>query len=50
MFSETDIVNLYNTKIKLPTSYFKKYENLPKCPVKSWVLARKYLNIIGVYM
>jgi SAM-dependent methyltransferase len=36
MFSENDIVNLYNEKIKLPESYFKKYEKIPTCPVKAY--------------
>ena len=34
-FTEEYIKNLYNTKIKLPASYFKKYEYLPPCPLKS---------------
>lgn len=34
-FSEQNIRDLYNTKVKLPSSYFTKYENLPSCPIKS---------------
>ena len=34
MFSETDIINIYEKQVKLPDSYFKKYEKLPNCPVK----------------
>jgi SAM-dependent methyltransferase len=33
MFSENYIRKLYIEKVKLPESYFKKYETLPKCPV-----------------
>jgi len=33
MFSENQIRKLYIEKVKLPESYFKKYEILPKCPV-----------------
>lgn len=40
-FSEGDIHHIYNTKVKLPHSYFKKYETLPPCPVKSWDYAWK---------
>ena len=36
MFSEEDIKNLYSSKVKLHEEYFKKYENLPPCPVKSY--------------
>lgn len=35
-FSENDIHNIYNTKVKKDLTYFKKYEKLPDCPVKSW--------------
>jgi SAM-dependent methyltransferase len=35
-FSDDEINKLYETKIKLPESYFKKYEQFPKCPVKSY--------------
>jgi len=35
-FSHDEIVKIYNEKVKLPDSYFKKYENLPKCPVRMW--------------
>jgi SAM-dependent methyltransferase len=34
MFSENEIHELYIDKVKLPESYFKKYETLPSCPVK----------------
>lgn len=33
-FNEEEIHKLYNEKVKLPNSYFKKYENVPQCPVK----------------
>jgi SAM-dependent methyltransferase len=36
MFSEEEIRALYNNKVKLPDSYFHKYENIPPCPVKSF--------------
>ena len=36
MFSESDIIQLYNDKVKLPASYFKKYEDFPSCPVKMY--------------
>jgi SAM-dependent methyltransferase len=32
MFSEKDINDTYNSKVKLPESYFRKYEKLPPCP------------------
>ena len=34
MFSEEEIIDLYNNKVKLPESYFKKYETMPICDVK----------------
>ena len=36
MFSEKELLNIYETKVKLPESYFKKYERLPMCPVKGF--------------
>jgi hypothetical protein len=36
MFTEKQIHDIYIDKVKLPTSYFKKYEKLPQCPVKMW--------------
>ena len=36
MFTEKEIKTLYETTVKLPESYFKKYENVPHCPVKSY--------------
>jgi SAM-dependent methyltransferase len=36
MFSEKELTDLYNDKVKLPTSYFIKYETLPECPVKMY--------------
>jgi SAM-dependent methyltransferase len=36
MFSEEEINQIYLEKVKLPSSYFKKYESLPACPVKSY--------------
>jgi SAM-dependent methyltransferase len=35
-FSENDIIELYETKVKKPESYFNKYTNMPVCPVKSF--------------
>jgi hypothetical protein len=34
MITEDVIKRIYDTKVKLPNSYFKKYEYLPSCPVK----------------
>jgi SAM-dependent methyltransferase len=36
MFTEEEIKYIYSSKVKLPDSYFKKYEVLPPCPVKSY--------------
>jgi SAM-dependent methyltransferase len=36
MISEEEIYKLYNNKVKLPESYFKKYEILPICTVKTY--------------
>jgi len=39
-FTEEDIRHIYNTKVKLPNEYFKKYEILPAIPVsnkRGWV-------------
>jgi SAM-dependent methyltransferase len=39
-FTEEDIRQIYNTKVKLPNEYFKKYEILPAIPVsnkRGWV-------------
>mgnify|MGYP000675202608 CR=1 FL=1 len=36
MYSSDDIQKVYKDKVKLPASYYKKYEKLPKCPVKSY--------------
>lgn len=33
-FSSSEIEDLYNTKVKLPREYFRKYEILPPCPAK----------------
>lgn len=35
-FTDDYIQDLYYTKVKLPHSYFFKYECLPPCPVKSY--------------
>ena len=43
MFTEEEINDIYLTKIKLPESYFNKYNNkIPKCPVKSFGYAWSY--------
>ena len=36
MFSLYDINKTYSEKVKLPETYFRKYEVLPPCPVKSF--------------
>jgi len=36
VFSEVDIQRIYLTEIKLPPSYFNKYNTIPDCPVKAW--------------
>lgn len=36
MFSEEEIKKIYLEKVKLPESYFKKYEILPRCPVEKY--------------
>ncbi len=36
LFSEQEIHYIYHTIVKRPYEYFKKYENLPPCPVKRW--------------
>jgi SAM-dependent methyltransferase len=35
-FSENEIYNVFYNKVKHDDSYYKKYEKLPKCPIKSW--------------
>lgn len=32
-FTESQIHSIYNSNVKLPISYFKKYEIVPACPV-----------------
>jgi SAM-dependent methyltransferase len=34
--NENDIYHVYYTKVKLPDSYFKKYEELPPCPIAKY--------------
>ena len=36
MFSEEEIRQIYDNKVKLPPSYFNKYEIMPPCPVKRY--------------
>jgi len=36
MFSEEEVKRIYQEKVKLPPSYFKKYEFLPKCPIQAY--------------
>lgn len=31
-----ELYEIYNTKVKLPETYFTKYLNVPPCPVKAW--------------
>jgi len=35
MCDEAFLQNLYVTKVKLPPSYFSKYERLPSCPIRN---------------
>ena len=35
-FSESEVKSIYYSHVKLPESYFKKYESLPECPVRAW--------------
>ena len=43
MFSEEEITKIYNEKVKLPQSYFKKYESLPICPLKKYNYIAYYI-------
>jgi|688.fasta_scaffold43727_3 SAM-dependent methyltransferase len=36
MLSDTELLNLYENKVKLPVEYFNKYHIMPPCPVKKW--------------
>jgi len=36
MFTEDELNYIYHNKVKLPPSYFKKYESVPPCPVKKY--------------
>lgn len=36
MFSEQEIRDTYTSIVKLPNSYFRKYERLPPCPVQRY--------------
>jgi SAM-dependent methyltransferase len=35
-YTEEKLHEIYNTKVKLPPEYFKKYEVLPPCPVRGF--------------
>jgi SAM-dependent methyltransferase len=35
-FAPHDIYNVYGRHVKLPDSYFKKYEDLPVCPIAAY--------------
>jgi len=35
-FTENEIQEIYEKKVKLPVSYFTKYLEVPPCPLKSW--------------
>lgn len=35
-FTEAEIKEIYEKHVKLPPSYFKKWEKFPVCPVKRW--------------
>lgn len=35
-FSETEIIDIYNSHVKKSNSYFIKYERLPPCPIKCY--------------
>jgi hypothetical protein len=36
MITEQEIQQIYHDKVKLPSSYFTKYENVPPCPVRRY--------------
>lgn len=36
MLTDSEIMELYVSKVKRPVSYFTQYEKVPPCPVKSW--------------
>jgi hypothetical protein len=36
MFSEAEIVALYEQKVKKPSSYFTKYEQVPPCTIRAY--------------
>ena len=36
LYSEEELHNIYLRHVKLQESYFKKYEKIPECPIKSW--------------
>jgi SAM-dependent methyltransferase len=35
-FTADEMNHIYNTEVKLPSTYFRKYEILPDCPIKSY--------------
>ncbi len=43
-FSEQDIHEIYHTKVKHSPEYYKKYEQLPPCPVKAWNYSWKHYD------
>lgn len=36
MFSEAEIITLYEQKVKKPSAYFTKYERLPPCTIQAY--------------
>jgi len=36
IFTDNEIMEIYQNTVKLPLSYFSKYKKVPKCPLKSW--------------
>jgi hypothetical protein len=36
LFSEDELIKIYETEVKLDPSYFIKYEKIPECPIKGW--------------
>ena len=49
MFSSDEIVKIYHEKVKLPESYFKKYEKVPYCPVSMYNYNWSYYDFPRVW-
>ena len=48
-FNESELKEIYNRHVKLPESYFKKYSNVPACPVKSFEYSWKNYDFPRVW-